>query len=169
MIFCVTRHHTQAVTSGVLCAVSLAARRTQMAAQSGSLSSVCYSNFCWGFLLLLFFFLLLKLVFNNIANFRIYASNPKAVVSATRISLMASSSSFIFSRPWLWPTIVCLVYNTINDWPELQKHYTSKDTNNFHSDSKTDLKLQYNCMWNSRYSRVPKTFLVDWRLYVACY
>jgi len=68
----------------------------------------------------------------------------------------------------LRPTIVCLVY-TIYDWPELQKHYTNKDTNVFYSDGKTDLKPQCNCVWNSSYSRVPKMFLVDWRLCVACY
>ena len=82
---------------------------------------------------------------------------------------MASSSSFIFFQAMaLRPTIVCLVY-TIYDWPELQKHYTNKDTNVFYSDGKTDLKPQCNCVWNSSYSRVPKMFLVDWRLCVACY
>jgi len=39
----------------------------------------------------------------------------------------------------------------------------------FYSDSKTDLKLWCNCIWNSKYSRVPKTFLVDWRQCVSCY
>jgi len=43
------------------------------------------------------------------------------------------------------PTIVCLVY-TVYDWPELQKHYTSKDTNVSYSDRKTDLKLQCDCV-----------------------
>jgi hypothetical protein len=51
----------------------------------------------------------------------------------------------------------------------LQKHCTSKDTNVFYSESKTNLKLRCSCIWNSSYSRVPKTFLVDWRLYVAYY
>jgi hypothetical protein len=68
----------------------------------------------------------------------------------------------------LRPTIVCLVY-TMYDWPELLKHYTSKDMNVLYSDSKTDLKLRCCCVQNSSYSRVPKTFLVDWRRYVACY
>jgi len=82
---------------------------------------------------------------------------------------MASYSSFTFFPAMaLRPTIVCLVYTTY-DWPELQKHYTSKDTNVFYSDSKTALKLQCNCIWNSSYSRVPKTFLVDWRLCVECH
>jgi len=57
----------------------------------------------------------------------------------------------------------------MHDPPELQKHYTSKDRNVFHSESKTDLKLRYNCVYHSRYSRVPKTFLVHWQLCVACY
>ena len=54
--FCVrfheTRHHAQArVTSGALHALSLAARSTQTAGQSGSLASVCYGDFCGGLLL----------------------------------------------------------------------------------------------------------------------
>jgi len=68
----------------------------------------------------------------------------------------------------LRPTMVCLVY-TLHDWPALQKHNTSNNTNVFHIESKTDPKLHCNCVWNSRYSGVPKTFLVDWRLCVACY
>ena len=56
---------------------------------------------------------------------------------------MASSSSFIFSPPMaLRPTIVCLVYTPMYDWPELQKPYASKDTIVFYSDSETDLKLR---------------------------
>jgi hypothetical protein len=31
-------------------------------------------------------------------------------------------------------------------WPELQKHNTSKDMNVFYSDSKTDQKLQCDCI-----------------------
>ena len=68
----------------------------------------------------------------------------------------------------LRPTIICLVY-TIYDWPELQKHYTSKDTNIFYSDGKTDLKLRCICVWYSGYLRVPKMFIVDWWLCVTCY
>jgi len=41
VIFRKTRHHPQAhVTSGTQCALSLAARRTQMASQAGLLASV---------------------------------------------------------------------------------------------------------------------------------
>jgi hypothetical protein len=47
VIFRETRHHAQAhVTSGALCALSLAMRRTQTAVQSGLLASVCYGDFC---------------------------------------------------------------------------------------------------------------------------
>jgi len=47
VIFRKTRHHAQAhVTSGALCALSVAAKRAQMAVQSGSLASVCYGDFC---------------------------------------------------------------------------------------------------------------------------
>ena len=72
--------------------------RPRKAERSGSLAIVCYGDFCWDLLLLLFFllFFFLKLVF-NIA----YTTNSEEV-SATRISLMASSSSFIFSQPCLW-------------------------------------------------------------------
>jgi len=85
-----------------------------------SLASVCYGDFCWGLLLLLssfFFLLLLKIVVRSLA-----FTPDSELVSATRISLMASSSSFIFF-PAMAPrhTIVCLV-NTVYDWPELQKH-----------------------------------------------
>ena len=41
--------------------------------------------------------------------------------------------------------------------------------NVFYSGSKTDLKLRCNCVWISSSSRVPKTILLDWWLYVACY
>ena len=90
-------------------------------------------------------------------------------LSATRISWWLPPQVYFFSPAIaLRPTIVCLVY-TMYDWPELQKYYTSNDTNAFHSESKTDPKLRCNCAWNSRHSGVPKTFLVDWRLCVACY
>jgi len=47
VIFHKTRHHTQAhIKSGTLCALSVAAKRAQMAAQSGLLASVCYGDFC---------------------------------------------------------------------------------------------------------------------------
>jgi hypothetical protein len=71
------------------------------------------------------------------------ASTPNSeAVSATRISLMASSSRFIFfsgQGSETYNHLPCLYYF-------LQKHYTSKDTNVFYSDSKTDLKLQHNCI-----------------------
>jgi len=57
------------------------------------------------------------------------------------------------------PTIVCLVY-TMNDWPELQKPYASKDMNVFYNDSKTEI-YDVTTLQNSRSSRVPNTFLVD--------
>jgi hypothetical protein len=46
--------------------------------------------------------------------------------------------------PLLLPLLLLLLLllYTMNDWPELQKPYASKDTNVFYSDSKTDLKLQ---------------------------
>ena len=63
-----------------------------------SLASVCCGDFCWGLLLLLLlflFFFLLKIVF-PIAILRTWFSKS---VSATRISLLASSSSFIYFFP----------------------------------------------------------------------
>jgi hypothetical protein len=41
--------------------------------------------------------------------------------------------------------------------------------NIFYSDSKTDLKLDCESCVNSSYMGVPKTFLIDWRLFVECY
>jgi hypothetical protein len=41
--------------------------------------------------------------------------------------------------------------------------------NVFYSDSNTDLKLRWDLCKNSSYTGVPKTFLVDWWLFVACY
>jgi hypothetical protein len=46
VIFRETRHHAQAhVTYGALCALSVAAKRAETAAQSVSLASVCYGNY----------------------------------------------------------------------------------------------------------------------------
>jgi hypothetical protein len=90
-----------------------------------SLAIVC--DVYWGLLLLFLFYFFLKLVY-NIASLRTWfrggVSNQNfEVVSATRISLVASSSSFIlFPVMALRPTILCLVY-TICDGAELQKHY----------------------------------------------
>jgi hypothetical protein len=42
-----------------------------------------------------------------------------------------------------------------------------QDMNVFYSDSKTDLKLWCDMCKNSSYSRVPKTFLVDWTLQIT--
>ena len=50
-----------------------------------------------------------------------------------------------FSWPWLWDPQSSALF-TLCDWPELQNHYTSKDTNVFYSDNKTDLKLQCDCI-----------------------
>jgi hypothetical protein len=125
-----------------VCSLSLAARRTQTAAQSDLLASVCYGDYSC-----------------SSCHCRSSSSSPPP---------SPSSSSSSFPALALRPTIVCLVYTTY-DWPELQKHYTSKDTNVFYSGSKTDLKLWCNCVSNSSYLRVPKTFLVDWWLCVACY
>ena len=47
VIFHETRHHAQGhVTSGALCALSVPAKRAQMAVQSGSVASVCCDDFC---------------------------------------------------------------------------------------------------------------------------
>jgi hypothetical protein len=47
VIFHERRHHAQAhITSGAICALSVAAKRAQMAAQSSSLASVCYGDYC---------------------------------------------------------------------------------------------------------------------------
>jgi len=121
VIFRETRRHSQAhVTSGALCPFFGREKNTRQRSRVRwpvfvmvtSAEACC----CCCLLLYLFFLFFLKLVFN-------IASAPNSdAVSATRISMMASSSSFIFFPAMaLRLTIVCLVY-TICDWPELQKH-----------------------------------------------
>jgi hypothetical protein len=66
------------------------------------------------------------------------------------------------------PPIVCLVYTTMYDLVQFQKCNTSYERL---------LQWQQNrskaMMWQlykySSYSRVPKTLLLDWQLYVPCY
>ena len=98
-----------------------------------------------------------------------FAPNSEAM-SATRISLMASSSSFIY---FFWPLL------------ETHKHLPCLDYCVWHGSFRNVIRVrnegllqwQQNrskaTVWllykNSSYSRVPKTLLLDWRLYVACY
>jgi hypothetical protein len=88
------------------------------------------------------------------------------------MSLMASVSSFI-SYPAIALTLgmVCLILTPFYDCLVLQKPNNTWDMNIFKSDSKTDLKLwcKYCIKFQLLYSRVPKTFVVDWRLFVSYY
>jgi len=91
-------------------------------------------------------------------------------VSATRISLLASSSSFIYFFLSIAPypqssallRLLCMTwYSFRNVIPVRYEHLLQWQQNR----SKAMMWLLYK---NSRYSRVPK-MLLDWRLYVACY
>ena len=64
--------------------------------------------------------------------------------------------------------MVCLIYTPLCDWAQLGTK-CGLDMSVFYIESKTDLKQRCNCEWNSKYSRVPKTFLVDWWQCVSCY
>ena len=108
-----------------------------------SLASVCYSDFCRGLLLLLLFlfFFFLKLVF-NIASLRTWFQGSVSNQNFTggfllKFYFFPGHGSETYNR------LPCLHYMWL---AELRKHYISKDTNVFYSDSKTDLKLWCNCV-----------------------
>ena len=106
---------------------------------------------------------------NSLLTSLAFAPDSEAM-SATRISVMASSWSFIYFFPAIPRDpqssalfrLLCMTYHSF-------RNVISVDMNIFYSDRKTDLKLQCNCVWISSYSRVPKMLLLDWRLYVAFY
>ena len=109
--YSVKQGNVQMPTSHLVQCVTFLWLREEHSSANGlviSLANVCCGNFCWSLLLLLFlFFFLLKIVL-PIASLHTLFPKP---VSATRISLLASSSSFIcfFSGHCSIPTIVCLV------------------------------------------------------------
>jgi hypothetical protein len=109
-----------------------------------SLASVCCSDFCWGLLLLLLFlfFLLLKIVF-PIASIRTWF--PESV-SATRISLLASSSSFIYFFPAIarYPQLSAL-FKLLCMTRHSCRNVVPVRYDVFYSDFKTDLKLRCEC------------------------
>jgi len=106
---------------------------------------------------------------NNLLTSPAFAPDSKSV-SATRISLMASFSSSIY---FFWPLLKthnhlpCLDYyvwlgSFRNIIPVRYEHLLQWQQNK----SKAMMWVLYK---NSSYLRVPKTLLLDWRLYVACY
>ena len=114
VIFRETRHHAQAhVTPGALthCPFFGCENTDGRGAGLILLASVCYGYFCWGLLLLfLFFFLLLP---QNILLTSLAFAPDSESVSATRISLMASSQVlfiyfFFFSGHCSRPTMSAL-------------------------------------------------------------
>ena len=171
MLFCETRHHTQAhITSGALVhyTLSLAARRTQTAERWVGFVGRCL---LWRLLLSLPAVVpLLLLPQNNLLTSPAFTPDSESV-SATRISLIASYSSFIyFFRPLLEThgRQPCLDY-FIYDVAQFQKCNTNEYEHLLQwqqNRSKATMCLLYK---NSSYSRVSKTLLVDWQLYVACY
>jgi len=119
VIFRETRHHAQAhVTSGALvhCALSLAARRTQMAEQYVDFAGQCL---LWLLLLRLPAVVVVLLLLlpppppqNNLLTLPLLHLTPESV-SVTKISLMASASSFIYFFQTLLEThnhLPCLLY-----------------------------------------------------------
>ena len=99
-----------------------------------------------------------------------FAPDSEAV-SATRISLMASSLTFIYFFPTIAGDprssslfrLLCMTRHSFrNILPVRYEHLLQWQQYR----SKVMMWLLYK---NSSYSRVPKTLLLDWRLYVACY
>ena len=114
--------------------------------------------------------ILLPLPQNNLQHLLASAPDSKSV-SATRISLLAFSSSFINFFPSIvqYPQLSALFrlpcmtrHGFRNVIPVRYEHLLQWQQNK----SKATMWLLYK---NSRYSRVPKTLLLVWRLYVACY
>ena len=145
--FCVmsreTGHHAQAhVTSATLVhTVPLLWPREHRRQKSGFILLAIVSSgcFCWGWLLLL--------PLNRLLTKLAFAPYSQAA-SSTRISLMASSSSFVyFYRPLLEThnRLPCLDYYV---WRDSLKTQYQWDMDVFYSDSTTDLRLRYDCCIN---------------------
>jgi hypothetical protein len=117
-------------------------------------------------LLLLLFFLLLKIVF-PIASLRTWI--PESV-PATRISLLASSSSFIYFSPataW-YPQSSALFRLLCMTWHSCRNVIPVR-YDVFYSDFKTDLKLRCECTMKFHLFKMPNMLLLNWPLYIACY
>ena len=141
MIFHETRRHAQVhVTSGALvhCALSLAAKRTQTAEQWVDFAGHCL---LWLLLLRLPAAAVLLLPQNNLLTSLAFASDSESV-SATKISVMASSSSFIYFLPALAqdPQSFALFRLLCMTWHSF-RNVIPVSMNIFYSDSRTDLKL----------------------------
>jgi len=107
---------------------------------------------------------------NSLVTSLAFAPDSEAI-SATRISLMASSSNFIYfclaiaQDPQLSALFIllCMIQHSFrNVIPGGYECLLQWQQNR----SKAMMWLLYK---NSSYSRVPKMLLLDWRLYVACY
>jgi hypothetical protein len=147
------------------CALSLAAR-TQAAEQWVDITGHCL---LWLLLLRLAAVVVPLLPQNSLLTLLTFTPDSEAM-SATRISLMASSSSFIY---FFWPLLEthhhlpCLDYyvwlgSFRNIIPVRYEHHLQWQQNR----SKSMMWLLYK---NCSYSRVPKTLLLDWWLYIAFY
>jgi len=148
------------------CALTLAAK-TQTVEQWVHFAGHCL---LWLLLLRLAAVVVPLLPKNSLLTSLAFTPDSKAM-SATRISLMASSSSFIYFFPAIaWdpqlPTLFRLLCMTPHSYrnviPARYEHLLQWQQNR----SKATVWLLYK---NSSYSRVPKTLLLDWHLYVACY
>ena len=161
MIFCETRHHAQAhVTFGALCPFFGREKNTDgRAVGLFSLAIVCYGYFCWGWLLLMFLFFFLKIVFLHCWLSHLI---PRPCQQPEFHWWLHPLVLFIFFQSLLKTNnrLPCLDYYVwLGTVSEMYYHWQQNR-------SKATMWLLYK---NSSYSRVPKTLLLDWRLYVACY
>ena len=171
MIFHETRHHAQAhVTFAALYSVPFLWPREHRWQSNW----VDFDGQCLLWLLLLSLVavlvpLLILLPQNSLLTLLAFVPDSESV-SATRISLIASSSSFIYFFPAIawYPQSsalfrwLCMTRHSFrNVIPVRYVHLLQWQKNR----SKATMWMLYK---NSS-SRVPKTLLLDWRLYVACY
>jgi hypothetical protein len=171
VIFHETRHHAQAhVKSGplTLCALSLSGRTLTADGLIISLATVCYGNFCWGLLLLLLLLLLILLLPQN-SLLTLLASAPDSGISNQNFTFGFLLQFYFFPAIALYPQsfamfrLLCMTRHSFrNAIPVRYERVLQRQQNR----SKATTSLLYK---NSNYLRVPKTLLLDWQLYVACY
>ena len=158
VIFCETRHHAQAhVTSGALC--PFFGRKNTDGRVVGWFR---WPLFVWLLLLRLAAVVVPLLPQNNLLTSLVFAPDSEAV-SATRISLMAFSSSFIYFFPGTaWGPqlsalfrLLCMTGHSFRNVIPVRYECLLQWQQNR---SKATMWLLYK---NSSYSRVPKTLLLD--------
>ena len=146
VVFRETWHRAQShVKSGTLvhCALSLAARRTQTAKQWVDFTG---QYLLWLLLLRLPAVVPLLLVPQSDLLISLAFTPDSESVSATKISLMASSSSFMYFFPDIaWDPQSSALFRLLCITRHSFRNVISVSMNVFYSDSKTDLKLWCDC------------------------